>query len=359
LDELNNSSKESSPQAIGWLNALENLFVLGEGQSGLSPLVSHSPSVQSATSGGFAAIGAMTTEPLETENWSFQSFLSRSWHKVVAQVTPAMSEVVVVKARRESALSSEADMSSQGRGFWRCPMPLKATTSTQVVSAEKAQIWVRGCFVAELPTESQAKAMARNWQKVLHIAGVDFSQLEPAMINGMPGGRLNDRVLFTVPTQLASKLNASSEQLAINWVNNLRIALNRAPLSQAQAQARLRRLVETGEVISGLASWYGPYFDGNLTATGEIFNQDELTAAHLYLPFNTYLRVTNLENGKSVIVRINDRGPYLEDRVLDLSREAARRLNAENTGVVPIEAVVMKPESVNSSTQGQKFAQRF
>ncbi|WP_071880806.1 septal ring lytic transglycosylase RlpA family protein [Geitlerinema sp. PCC 7407] len=80
-----------------------------------------------------------------------------------------------------------------------------------------------------------------------------------------------------------------------------------------------------------------------MTATGEIFDQSELTAAHPSLPFDTYLKVKNLKNGYSVIVRINDRGPYFENRTLDLSREAARRIDSEKTGVVPIEAVIMRP----------------
>ncbi|MCL6436599.1 MAG: septal ring lytic transglycosylase RlpA family protein [Leptolyngbyaceae cyanobacterium HOT.MB2.61] len=99
----------------------------------------------------------------------------------------------------------------------------------------------------------------------------------------------------------------------------------------------------TGEAIAGTASWYGPYFHGQLTATGEIFDQNAFTAAHPSLPFGTYLKVTNLLNGKSIIVRINDRGPYIDDRTLDLSREAARYLDSEMQGVVPIEAVIMEP----------------
>jgi rare lipoprotein A len=98
----------------------------------------------------------------------------------------------------------------------------------------------------------------------------------------------------------------------------------------------------TNQKIEGTASWYGPYFHGRLTATGEVFNQNDLTAAHPSLPFNTYLQVTNLLTNKTVIVRINDRGPYFEDRSLDLSREAARSLGSEAKGVVPYEAIIME-----------------
>jgi len=84
------------------------------------------------------------------------------------------------------------------------------------------------------------------------------------------------------------------------------------------------------------ASWYGPRFHGKLTANGEVYNQMALTAAHKYLPFGTILKVTNLRNGKVVIVRINDRGPYIEDRDLDLSKGTALALGMMNRGVVKV-----------------------
>ncbi len=82
----------------------------------------------------------------------------------------------------------------------------------------------------------------------------------------------------------------------------------------------------------GWASWYGPGFDGNYTASGEIFNQYAMTAAHPYLPFGTLVRVTNLGNGASVTVRINDRGPFGGGRIIDLSRGAAEALGIIYSG---------------------------
>lgn len=78
---------------------------------------------------------------------------------------------------------------------------------------------------------------------------------------------------------------------------------------------------------SGVASWYGGYFHGRLTANGERYNMNELTAAHRTLPFGTQVRVTNLRNNKSVTVRINDRGPYSKGRVIDLSRKANQMID--------------------------------
>lgn len=84
------------------------------------------------------------------------------------------------------------------------------------------------------------------------------------------------------------------------------------------------------------ASWYGPRFHGKQTANGESYNQMALTAAHKSLPFGTLLRVTNLKNGESVIVRINDRGPYIEGRDLDLSKGTAQSLRMIKRGVVKV-----------------------
>ena len=87
------------------------------------------------------------------------------------------------------------------------------------------------------------------------------------------------------------------------------------------------------KVIRGQASWYGPGFHGKKTASGEIFDQGRLTAAHKTLPLGTKAKVTNLENGNSVEVEINDRGPYVGDRVIDLSRAAANALGFVESGL--------------------------
>jgi rare lipoprotein A len=88
--------------------------------------------------------------------------------------------------------------------------------------------------------------------------------------------------------------------------------------------------------VVGRASWYGEFHHGQLTASGETFDMMQLTAAHRTLPLGTRLRVTNLENGRMVRVRVNDRGPYVDGRVVDLSLGAARALDMVERGVVPV-----------------------
>ncbi len=95
--------------------------------------------------------------------------------------------------------------------------------------------------------------------------------------------------------------------------------------------------------LQGLATWYGgKRWHGRLTASGEIFDQDRLTAAHKRLPFGTLVRVKNLRNGRTVTVRITDRGPYGKGRIIDLSRAGARRLGMIVAGVVPVKLTVLK-----------------
>lgn len=97
-----------------------------------------------------------------------------------------------------------------------------------------------------------------------------------------------------------------------------------------------------------IASWYGPGFHGKLTANGETYNQMAFTAAHKEMPFGTFLRITNQKNGKSVIVRINDRGPYIEGRDLDLSKGTALALGMVKKGVINVKVEEITLDEYNS-----------
>ena len=102
-------------------------------------------------------------------------------------------------------------------------------------------------------------------------------------------------------------------------------------LVQAEPDNRSGRAVQ-----SGRASWYGPGFHGRRTASGETFNANALTAAHRTLPFGTRVRVMNKSTGRSVVVRINDRGPYAHGRVIDLSRASAQAIGISGVGSVEL-----------------------
>ncbi|NJN86792.1 MAG: septal ring lytic transglycosylase RlpA family protein [Leptolyngbyaceae cyanobacterium SL_7_1] len=197
--------------------------------------------------------------------------------------------------------------------------------------------------VASVPTEQTATAFAQRLEAILSKPAFDPTTIQPAIVNDLPGGKAGQEVLFSVEQPVAEALKRNGEVVAIAWVNNLRTALNAAPLNLTDAQSRLHALADSPSAFRGVASWYGPRFHGRKTAMGEIFNQHALTAAHPSLPFDTYLKVTNLHNGQSIIVRVNDRGPYIKPRSLDLSRAAARCLGSETVGIVPYRAVIMQP----------------
>ena len=113
------------------------------------------------------------------------------------------------------------------------------------------------------------------------------------------------------------------------------------PVVLAPAQPAYRQV--------GIASWYGDRHQGRMTASGEIFDQNRLTAAHRTLPLDSKARVTNLENGRSVEVTVNDRGPYVRGRVIDLSARAARELGIIRRGLALVRIEVLSTETASSA----------
>ena len=103
---------------------------------------------------------------------------------------------------------------------------------------------------------------------------------------------------------------------------------------------------KTGSTQRGEASWYGEPYNGRRAASGEIYDMEQLTAAHKTLPFQTWVQVTNLENGKRVDVRIIDRGPFVDGRIIDLSRAAAREIDLLRMGVAKVELRVIEAPAV-------------
>ncbi len=101
------------------------------------------------------------------------------------------------------------------------------------------------------------------------------------------------------------------------------------------------------EVETGVASWYGPSFHGHAAASGEVFDMETFVAAHPTLPFNTWVRVLNLDNQRSVKVRIMDRGPFIEGRIIDLSHAAARAIGMLAPGTVPVRVEVLRVPEVD------------
>ncbi|MEJ2108828.1 MAG: septal ring lytic transglycosylase RlpA family protein [Acidobacteriota bacterium] len=108
------------------------------------------------------------------------------------------------------------------------------------------------------------------------------------------------------------------------------------PACSRKVQVQAPSSYETGQ-----ASWYGKKFQNKRTASGEKFDMNQFTAAHPTLPFNTIVRVENMKNGRKVEVRINDRGPFVKGRIIDLSRKAAEQLDMVRDGIVPVRIQVL------------------
>jgi rare lipoprotein A len=119
----------------------------------------------------------------------------------------------------------------------------------------------------------------------------------------------------------------------VSCSSSVRFTSSKTDLTKTKESA-----IYTGKekVFTGKASYYGEKFHDRQTSSGEIYDMTKMTAAHRFLPFNSKVKVTNLINNKSVVVKINDRGPFVDDRIIDLSKEAAERLDMLNYGVIDV-----------------------
>lgn len=236
-------------------------------------------------------------------------------------------------------------------------LSLRASFPVVVVHRDENnyEVWANNRLIASLPNKIQANVMQERLGRLLKTSNLDGTQLRPAFVDGMPALMTGNRFLFGIDKEVSRKANRSGDLLAIEWVNNLRTALQAPVLSLVEGQLQMYGLTASKQKLSGTASWYGGYFHGRQTANGEIYNQDELTVAHKSLPFNTYLQVTSQKTGKAVIVRVNDRGPYIPPRSLDLSRVAARCINSEVAGVVSYDAVILSPSGAKMTLNANKI----
>ena len=222
---------------------------------------------------------------------------------------------------------------------WYSPTP--QPIEENVLEAEEYRILINGKVAIALANSQQVRLIASRLEGVLADPDFDAKLIRPAILGKYPAAMMSDRLLFVADDSFSLKDDENIELVLINWVNALRVALEEKPLRLVEAQQQMYRITETSQEFRGLASWYGPYFHGRLTANGETYDQEAFTAAHPSLPFNTYLKVTNLENQETMIIRINDRGPYIYPRTLDFSRGVARCLQSKESGVVPYRAVIM------------------
>ena len=209
-----------------------------------------------------------------------------------------------------------------------------------------------------------AKKITVNWKGKKQPAVTQASQKKSPFLkdyrNHIFTIKANDSELVEIDenTVLAGSTKNLAED-ALQITNRLRRLIGYAPPVSKVENLPVRKVVKVvrknkkptivshhsgrrkGKVLRGWASWYGYDGSGNRTATGERYNPEGLTAAHRSLPFGTRVRVTNTRNGRSVVVRINDRGPFIRGRIIDVSAGAARRLRMISSGVAPVRVEVL------------------
>ena len=151
---------------------------------------------------------------------------------------------------------------------------------------------------------------------------------------------LNKRIIAIAMAVLVAMLLSSCA------TGNAKIAsrqgYERFPEKQQTTSGKKKKTATIGTTFEGEASYYGPGFDGKKTASGEIFNQNDMTCAHKKLPFGTILEVVRKDTGAKVRVRVNDRGPFVKDRVLDLSAAAGKKLGLDKVGRAKVVATVVE-----------------
>ncbi len=145
--------------------------------------------------------------------------------------------------------------------------------------------------------------------------------------------------------QAKGKSNFSTENpLPVVISKNLKINLmNKISDFNKSENTTISEIVEkAGKKVSGIVSWYADKFHGKKTSSGELYDKNNFTAAHKTLPFGTKVKVTNTKNGKSILVKINDRGPHTKSRLLDLSKAAFSSIGSTNSGTLNVEMEVVE-----------------
>lgn len=255
----------------------------------------------------------------------------------------SVANVSVVQINPRAEAASSIDFLQSDKSCLAASSAFEIGESGEQTKSSTYQIWIHDTPIGEVKTAESAYQIAAKLRRLVQLSSLQPARLKPLLGDSFAAGGHGNEILFVVDQAMLVDQSANPALLASQWINNLRVAFGEAPMALVDVQMIAYGLKETRSRISGTASWYGPYFHGRQTATGEIFNQYELTAAHPSLPFGTYLKVRNLHNNKSIVVRVNDRGPYVGDRSLDLSYAAAQCLGSESVGVISYEATILKP----------------
>lgn len=298
---------------------------VGEYQSQEQPTQSNLPEVASIYSHDLDGRVAAT---LYVERIPVLTFLGSSSAAATSSSAQASAQAATSNADSKMGSLQPVSASASSSG--------EAATQTAAEQGRNASdpVWQASAIAAKINQLHQdgvnAEAINVRWDSqreryVIHLNGEELVSLGSSVILSDTTGDLAEDAL-----QVANRLR--------------RLLGDAPPLTEIEGRPRASEQFSVGSVISrlsGMASWYGPGFNGRRSASGEVFNQNALTAAHRTLPFGTMVRVTNANTGQSVVVRINDRGPHARGRVIDLSAGAARVIGVMRAGVAPVRLEVL------------------
>lgn len=237
---------------------------------------------------------------------------------------------------RNKIASYHSDSANVGSKLDAAPEGERASADSPTAATANDPVWRATAVAAKLNQLNRdnvnADAIAVRWNPDEKVYAIE--------VKGEKLVPIDDRTILPDTTR-----NPAED--ALQATNRLRRLMGNAPpLKEVAGQPQERKIAQLsfGPIrlqMTGVASWYGPGFHGRRSASGEVYNQNALTAAHRSLPFGTNVQVTNLNNGRSVIVRITDRGPFVRGRVIDLSAAAARVLGVMHSGVAPVQLQVL------------------
>ena len=222
-------------------------------------------------------------------------------------------------------------------------LEINVATAIAADGSTRNQVLVNDTAVVSLGAEDgdRARVIAERLTDLADLALLSPDNTVPDTVKDLAVGRVDGEVVFTVDPDTANWYGRTPQDLTVMWVNNLRIALDGSPLSEAETRTYKNEFNHTPIDLEGLASWYGPYFYGRPTASGELFVPGTMTAAHKTLPLGTMLEVTSPDTGRTIVVRVNDRGPYIGPRILDLSETAALELGVHHMGVANVQIRIL------------------
>ena len=188
---------------------------------------------------------------------------------------------------------------------------------------KKAEVIINSNVVITLKTSvakknplQRAKQIAKELYEALIKGELRADRVSVALSKGEYIGRINKRTIFTADKESAKLEKTSRPMLALKWAANIRSALGGTPYNGVVNRSKNANTSYFSNNFVGLASWYGKKFNGRQTSSGEKYDIRNLTAAHRFLPFGTMILVTNIDNGKNVVVRVTDRGPFKDSVAL-------------------------------------------